>query len=89
MKTLVVGAWAMLQAGCEITSDVGSSDAALLTVRGIGQEPFELHFQAEPLRRFVECGTQALAEMDALVQAKVAQGADDSAAPGGMAGARP
>jgi hypothetical protein len=81
MKTLIVGAWAMLQEGCEITSDVGSSDAALLTARGIGQQPFELHFQAEPLRRFVECGTQALAEMDALAD-------QESAASGGTAGAR-
>jgi hypothetical protein len=66
MDTLVIGSWVSLQEGCEITSDVGGSDAALLTVRGSGQ-PFEMHFQAEPLRQLIERGTQALAEMDALV----------------------
>ena len=68
--TLIIGAWVSLHDGCEISSDVGSQDAALLTLRGRGQQPFEFHCQAEPLRRLVEAGTQALAEMDAIAVEK-------------------
>ena len=70
--TLVIGSWVSLHEGCEITSDVGGNDAALLTVRGTGQ-PFELHLQAEPLRQLVEAASQALAEMDALAIQEGAQ----------------
>jgi hypothetical protein len=73
--TLVIGSWASLHDGCEITSDVGGSDAALLTARGTGQ-PFELHVQAEPLRQLVEAASRALAEMDALA---IQEGAENAA----------
>ena len=73
--TLVIGSWASLHEGCEITADVGSSNAAALTVRGSGQ-PFELHVQAEPLRQLVEAASQALAEMDTLA---IQEGAEQAA----------
>ena len=90
MDTLVIGSWVSLHEGCQISSDVGGSDAALLTLRGSGQQPFELHCQAVPLRQLVEAGTHALAEMDALaVQEGAAQAAREHAASGQTAGGRP
>jgi hypothetical protein len=89
MNTLIIGSWVSLHDGCDITSDVGSSDAALLTLRGSGQQPFELHCQTEPLRRLVEAGRQALAEMDAIaVQEGAEQAAREQVASGQTAGAR-
>jgi hypothetical protein len=90
MDSLVIGTWVSLQDGCEITGDVGGSDAALLTLRGRGQQPFELHCQAEPLRQLVATGTQALAEMDALaVQEGAKQAATEQAPSIRLAGVRP
>lgn len=70
MDSLVTGAWISLQEGCEITSDAGGRDATVLTLRGAGQQSFELHCQAEALRQLVEAGARALAEMDALAAKK-------------------
>lgn len=89
MGTLTIGSWVSLREGCEITSDVGGSDAALLTVRGSGQ-PFEMHFQAEPLRQLIERGTQALAEMEQLaVQEGATPAAREQAVSGEPTGTRP
>lgn len=83
--SLVIGSWVSLHVGCEITSEVGGRDAALLTVRGSGQ-PFELHVQAEPLRQLIERGSQALAEMDAVaVEDGARQAACERTAPSGAA----
>jgi hypothetical protein len=71
--TLTIGAWISLHEGCEISSDVGGSNVGLLTVRGAGQQPFELYFRAESLRQFLEVGTRALAEMDALAAQEEAE----------------
>lgn len=76
MDTLVIGSWVSLHDGCDISGDVGGSDAAMLTVRGTGGQPFELHFQAETLRQFVAVAAQTLAAMDALA---IQEGADRAA----------
>jgi hypothetical protein len=89
MDTLTVGTWVSVQEGCEITSDVGGSDAALLTVRGSGH-PFEMDLQAEPLRQLIACGTRALAEMDALaVQEEASRSAREHADSSETAGVHP
>jgi hypothetical protein len=89
METLVTGAWVGLREGCEITSDVGGSDIARLTVLGSGQ-PFEMEFQAEPLRQFIESATQTLAEMETLaVREGASQAAREHAEADETAGVRP
>jgi hypothetical protein len=71
--TLTIGAWISLHEGCEISSDVGGSNVGMMTVRGAGQQPFELYFRAEPLRQLLEVGTRTLAEMDALAAQEEAE----------------
>jgi hypothetical protein len=90
MNPLVIGAWVSLHNGCDISSDIGGRDAALLILRSHGQQPFELHCQAEPLRQLVEVGRQALAEMDAItVEEGTEQASRGQAATGQSAGVRP
>lgn len=63
--TLVVNSWVSIHDGCEITYNVNDSDSAQFTVSGTAQS-FEFFCQAEALRRFIEQGVTALAEMDVL-----------------------
>jgi hypothetical protein len=75
---LVIGAWVSLHDGCEIVSDVGSRNDALLILSGPGQQSFELHCQAEPLRQLVAAASRALVEMDAIAVLKEGQPAADA-----------
>jgi hypothetical protein len=89
METLTTGAWVSLHDGCEISSDVGGRNTVLFIVCGTGQ-PFELYFEAEPLRQFIERGSKALAEMDALaVQEGAEQAAREQSTSDQPAGTRP
>lgn len=63
--TLVVNSWVGIHEGCDIAYNVHGSDDVYVTVRGTAQ-PFEFFFQADALRKFVELGGKALAEMEAL-----------------------
>jgi hypothetical protein len=63
--SLVVNSWVGIHDGCAITHSVGGSDSTHFTATGNTQS-FEFSFQSEALRRFVERGVEALAEMDAL-----------------------
>jgi len=64
--TLVVNSWVGIHDGCDITYNVHGSDDVYVTISGEAQ-PFEFFFQADALRKFVELGGKALAEIDALV----------------------
>ena len=63
--TLIVNSWVGIHEGCDITYNVNGSDDVHVTVSGKAQ-PFEFFFQADALRKFVELGGKALAEIDAL-----------------------
>jgi hypothetical protein len=70
--TLVVNSWVSIHDGCDITSHVSGSDDVHFNVEGKGQ-PFELYFQADALRQFLEAGSQALAAMDAIAAQEEAE----------------
>lgn len=65
--TLVVNSWVGIHEGCDINFRVNSTDDVYVTVTG-DADPFELFFQANTLRQFIELGGEALAEMTALAE---------------------
>lgn len=64
-ESLVVTSWVNIRAGSDITCNVHSSDDVDFLVSGGHDQRFELVYEAEALRKFVELGSKALAEMDA------------------------
>jgi hypothetical protein len=70
--TLIVNSWVSIHEGCDFAYKVDSSDNAHFTV-GDKTQQFEFFFQAEALRTFVEQGSKALAEMDALAAKEEAE----------------
>lgn len=70
--TLIVNSWVSIHEGCDITYSVEGSDNAHFTA-GDKAQPFEFFFQAEALRKFIEQGVKALAEMDALADKEEAE----------------
>jgi hypothetical protein len=71
-STLIVNSWVGIHEDCDITYNVNGSDGTYFTASGKAQ-PFEFFFQADALRKFVELGSKALAEMDALAAKEEAE----------------
>lgn len=77
--TLVVNSWVSIREGCDITYNVHGNDDVDFLIGGSNNQTFELVYQAEALRKFVELGSKALAEMDAQERAQLDQAAELSA----------
>lgn len=60
---VIVHSWVEVTRGCEFRYNTRQGNGASFTIDG-KPEPFEIFFDTEALRRFVECGTAALAELD-------------------------
>lgn len=70
--TLVVNSWVGIHEGCDIKYSVNGSDGVHVTASGKAQ-PFEFFFDFEALRKFVELGGKALAEMEVLANQEEAE----------------
>ena len=66
-ESLVVTSWVTIRAGSDITCNIHSGDDVDFLISGGNDQKFELVYEAEALRKFVELGSKALAEMDARV----------------------
>ncbi len=75
--TLVVNSWVGIHEGCDITYNVNGTDGVYVTVSGNAQ-PFEFFFDVAALRKFVELGGEALAEMDAQERAQLEHAVEPS-----------
>lgn len=70
MNQLVASTWATVNGGCPISCSVSGSNQAHLV---IGDNQFELNFEADALRALVTHSTAALAEMDAQFEQEEAE----------------
>lgn len=68
MEDLKVGTWVAVRRGCPMRCRVHDGDDVVFVFGGL-RDDFEFVFDGDALRRFVELGTGALRELDALIEA--------------------
>lgn len=61
---LVVNSWVDIRKGCDYTYSICDGENVYFAVSGDGQQPFEVVFDSDALREFLEHGGRALAELE-------------------------